>query len=115
LRRRGERLVQGARKPPRAPGRALHAHALLRHRDPPLPLARAHSSSRGKNRMIVLRSFAAVALSLTVAASVNATLNTPMSDATDAPGPQVNAPAGAVRGTTDGSIRVFKGIPFAQP
>jgi para-nitrobenzyl esterase len=63
--------------------------------------------------MIALRSFAAACLALTV--SVNATPNSHMSHATAAPGPQVNAPAGAVRGTTDGSIRVFKGIPFAQP
>ena len=31
-----------------------------------------------------------------------------------AQGPRVDAPAGAVRGTDDGAIDVFKGIPFAQ-
>jgi para-nitrobenzyl esterase len=31
-----------------------------------------------------------------------------------ADGPRVEAPAGAVRGTTDGAIRVFKGIPYAR-
>jgi len=34
--------------------------------------------------------------------------------AADAP-PMVGAPAGTVAGTTDGAIRVFKGIPYAQP
>ena len=29
--------------------------------------------------------------------------------------PTVDAPAGAVKGTTDGDIRVFKGMPYAQP
>ncbi len=31
------------------------------------------------------------------------------------PKPVVHAPAGAVAGTTDGDIHVFKGIPYAQP
>jgi len=66
--------------------------------------------------MIFLRPLTAiVAAGLALATPVNATPKTSMSHATLAPGPQVNAPAGAVRGTTDGSIRVFKGIPFAQP
>lgn len=30
-------------------------------------------------------------------------------------GPVVDAPAGKLRGASDGSIRVFKGIPYAQP
>ena len=29
--------------------------------------------------------------------------------------PTVTAPAGAVRGTTEGALRVFRGIPYAQP
>ena len=29
--------------------------------------------------------------------------------------PVVDSPAGAVRGTTEGSLRIFRGIPFAQP
>ena len=32
-----------------------------------------------------------------------------------AAGPVIDAPAGVVRGTEDGAIRVFKGIPFAKP
>lgn len=35
--------------------------------------------------------------------------------ATAATGPLVNAPAGQLRGTSDGAISVFKGIPYAQP
>jgi para-nitrobenzyl esterase len=66
--------------------------------------------------MILLRPLAAaVAFSFTLTTSVNVTPDSPMSNATVAPGPQVNAPAGAVRGIDDGGIRVFKGIPFAQP
>ena len=30
-------------------------------------------------------------------------------------GPVIDAPAGSVRGVTEGSIRVFKGLPYAQP
>jgi len=30
-------------------------------------------------------------------------------------GPVVQAPAGALQGVTDGSVRVFKGVPYAQP
>ena len=54
---------------------------------------------------------------LAVATTVNATssLDASMSRLSVAPAPQVNAPAGAVRGTLDGNIRVFKGIPYAQP
>ena len=63
--------------------------------------------------MIDLRLLATACLALTT--SVNVTPNTAMSNATSAPGPQVNAPAGAVRGVNNGSIRVFKGIPYAQP
>jgi para-nitrobenzyl esterase len=65
--------------------------------------------------MIVLRSLAWIAACLALTTSVNATLHPSMSNETVAPGPQVNAPAGAVRGSLDGSIRVFKGIPYAQP
>jgi para-nitrobenzyl esterase len=65
--------------------------------------------------MIALRTLAPVAACLALTTSANVTPNTVMSNATIAPGPQVNAPAGAVRGTLDGSIRVFKGIPYAQP
>lgn len=32
-----------------------------------------------------------------------------------APGPVVNAPAGELRGATDGALNVFKGIPYALP
>ena len=38
-----------------------------------------------------------------------------MSHAASADGPKVTAPAGAVRGVMDGGMRVFRGIPFAQP
>jgi para-nitrobenzyl esterase len=65
--------------------------------------------------MIVLRSPASIAACLALTTSVNATLHSSMSNETVAPGPQVNAPAGTVRGSLDGSIRVFKGIPYAQP
>jgi para-nitrobenzyl esterase len=38
-----------------------------------------------------------------------------MSDARAAAGPEVDAPAGAVRGTAEGDLHVFRGIPYAQP
>ena len=39
----------------------------------------------------------------------------PMAAAQSGPAPSVDAPAGAVTGLADGDIRVFKGIPYAQP
>jgi len=38
-----------------------------------------------------------------------------MSDASATPGPVVDAPAGTSRGTAEGDLRVFRGIPYAQP
>src|SRR5258707_12550107 len=32
-----------------------------------------------------------------------------------ADGPVVNTPSGSLEGTTDGTLRVFKGVPFAVP
>jgi para-nitrobenzyl esterase len=54
---------------------------------------------------------ACVALAL----SAGATRNHSMPHTNVVPDTQVNAPAGAVRGTTDGGVRVFRGIPYAQP
>jgi para-nitrobenzyl esterase len=42
------------------------------------------------------------------------TLASPAVSQTDA-GPVVDAPSGAVKGSSDGDIRAFKGIPYAQP
>jgi para-nitrobenzyl esterase len=58
---------------------------------------------------------AAIAAVAALATFVDATPTAPMPDASIAPGPIVHAPAGAVRGTTDGPIRVFRGIPYARP
>ena len=58
---------------------------------------------------------AAGCLALAISMKATPNLPLPMSHASVAPGPQVNAPAGAVRGSLDGDIRVFKGIPYAQP
>src|SRR5206468_10272954 len=68
--RRSERLVQGAWHAPRASNRTVHAHALLRHRDLPLSLARAHAAPRGSNRMIGLRPFVATCLVLMISENV---------------------------------------------
>jgi para-nitrobenzyl esterase len=58
---------------------------------------------------------AAIAAVAALATFVDATPTAPMPDASIAPGPIVHAPAGAVRGSTDGPIRVFRGIPYARP
>jgi para-nitrobenzyl esterase len=66
--------------------------------------------------MIALRPLAAIAVTwIALATSLTATPNRPMSNTTVAPDTQVDAPAGAVRGTMAGGVRVFRGIPFAQP
>ncbi|MDB5678878.1 carboxylesterase family protein [Sphingomonas bacterium] len=39
----------------------------------------------------------------------------PVSAQSSDPTPVVDAPAGAVKGTSDGNVRVFKGIPYALP
>lgn len=65
--------------------------------------------------MIALRPLAPIVACLVLATSATTTLHPSMPNETSAPGPQVNAPAGAVRGTLDGNVRVFKGIPYAQP
>jgi para-nitrobenzyl esterase len=48
-------------------------------------------------------------------AFVLGTLALAFSSAALAGGPSVEAPAGALRGTKDGAIAVFRGIPYAQP
>ena len=67
--------------------------------------------------MTALRPLAAIAACLALAACANAKPNPSIGNANvnADPGQLVDAPAGAVRGTTDGDVRVFKGIPFAQP
>jgi para-nitrobenzyl esterase len=66
--------------------------------------------------MIALRQLTAIAgVGVALASCVNVKQNPPMSNALIASAPQVDAPAGAVRGTTDGEMRVFRGIPYAQP
>jgi len=67
--------------------------------------------------MITFRPFAAIGACLALAGCANVKPSPPMSNrnVNADPGPLVDAPAGAVRGTTDGGLRVFKGIPYAQP
>jgi len=63
--------------------------------------------------MIALRSLGAACVVLALSAC--ATQSHTMANTTTSSDMLVNAPAGAVRGTTDGSVRVFRGIPYAQP
>ena len=67
--------------------------------------------------MITLRPLAALGACLALTACVNAKPNPSMGNVNvnADPGQLVDAPAGAVRGTIDGGVRVFKGIPYAQP
>ena len=65
--------------------------------------------------MIAVRPLATIAACLALTTSVNATPSSSMPDTNVAPGPQVDAPAGAVRGTAEGTVHVFKSIPYAQP
>jgi len=65
------------------------------------------------------RAFAALAAIATACVALTASgpvKPTPaMSDASATPGPVVGAPAGTSRGTAEGDLRVFRGIPYAQP
>ena len=63
---------------------------------------------------IRLLALAGSALSLLVAAPVGAQRSNPMSTATAA-SPIVHAPVGAVQGTVEGDVHVFRGIPYALP
>ena len=68
--------------------------------------------------MIALCRAAAIATPLlALTASIHATPSVAMSEprVAAAADPVVDAPAGAVRGTAEGNLRVFRGIPFAQP
>ena len=68
--------------------------------------------------MIATWRLAAIAtpLLLALTASVDARRSPANSDArVAAADPVVDAPAGAVRGTAEGTLHVFRGIPFAQP
>jgi para-nitrobenzyl esterase len=64
---------------------------------------------------------AIAALTVTAAACTALTASVPpnpsrvKSRPNAAPGPVVDAPAGAVRGTAEGDLHVFRGIPYAQP
>ena len=60
--------------------------------------------------MIALRGSAALLLSLALAAQPSSAMLS-----ASAPAPIVNAPAGSLRGTTEGNLNVFRGIPFAEP
>jgi para-nitrobenzyl esterase len=55
------------------------------------------------------------AAALVVTTSPHVSTTSAMAHADVAPGPKVSAPAGTVRGAIDGGVRVFKGIPYAQP
>ena len=61
-------------------------------------------------------SLAAIVIAcVALTAFVNAEPSPTMSRPSTAPGPVVDAPAGAVRGAAEGDLRVFRGIPYAQP
>ena len=57
----------------------------------------------------------AIAASVVPAASDHAKPNRAISSAHAASGPVVDAPAGALRGTSEGDLHVFRGVPYAQP
>lgn len=61
--------------------------------------------------MISTRRIAAIVLSLLAPMA----FVDEMSDARVAADPVIDAPAGAVRGTAEGDLHVFRGIPYAQP
>ncbi len=97
-------------QPPRtfAAVRPVHADPGLWRRHPHLPRPRARAPPRVR---IPSRSRSVTPVRLLIAAAL-ATLATP---SVAAPEPIVAAPAGTVRGTREGDIAVFKGIPFAAP
>ncbi|HEX5075299.1 MAG TPA: carboxylesterase family protein [Gemmatimonadaceae bacterium] len=61
-----------------------------------------------------LAALTAVAACVTLGAAVQAPRRD-VSHASAIPGPVVVAPAGAVRGTAEGDLHVFRGVPYAQP
>jgi para-nitrobenzyl esterase len=63
--------------------------------------------------MVLVRRAFLVALSLLPLSC--AEHGAPMTPTSDASGPIITAPAGAVQGRSDGPLRVFKGIPYALP
>jgi para-nitrobenzyl esterase len=67
--------------------------------------------------MITLRPLVAIGACLALTGCVNVMRNTSMGNVNVNvdPGQLVDAPAGAVRGTTDDSVRIFRGVPYAQP
>jgi len=69
--------------------------------------------ARHRRALAALAAIAAACVALT--ASVHANPSPAMSDAVAGPGPVVDAPAGAVRGTAEGDLHVFRGIAYAQP
>ena len=109
VRRCGERLADTGASATFAATGALCADAVLfdRHRLVPVAGETAATRGRGKDRMMAKWLMAGVAMAAAI-------VGTPAT-ARDASGPVVTAPAGTVQGRTDGTIRVFRGIPYAAP
>src|SRR5262245_15135590 len=70
------------------------------------PLRQAHSA---------LAALPAIAAFVALTAPVHAKPSGAMPSANGAPGPVVHAPSGALRGKAEGSLHVFRGIPYARP
>ena len=84
-------------------------------RAPRLTHTAMHQIAPPRQAQHALAALTAIAACAGLTAFIDVRRSPDKPEASVAPGPVVVAPAGAVRGSAEGDLSVFRGIPYAQP